>query len=72
MDAPYYNGEPGPEHDPGRSNGQPVTYRCLTCGWRGKGSIARAEHFRRTNGHGLIVPKDDPRFNQPASQGEVA
>lgn len=56
----------------GRTNGHPVTYRCLRCGWRGQGSIARAEHHRRTNGHGIIVPKDDPRFNQPATESEVA
>jgi hypothetical protein len=72
MDAPQWNGAPGPEHDPGRSNGQPVVYRCLRCGWRGKGSIARAEHWRRFRGHGIIVPKEDPRFTQPATESEVA
>lgn len=56
----------------GRSNGQPVLYRCLCCGWRGKGSIARAEHWRRFQGHGLIVPKEDPRFNQRATESDVA
>lgn len=54
----------------GRSNGQPVRYRCLTCGWRGTGSIARANHFSCTQ-HTLIVPKDDPRYAQPATS-EVA
>lgn len=71
MDAPQFNGAPGPEHDPGRSNGQPTPYRCLTCGWRGKGSIARANHWQRT-GHKVIVPKDDPRFSQPQTDSEVA
>ena len=47
----------------GRSNGQPVVYRCLTCGWRLKGSIERAKHVTCT-GHTLVVPKEDPRFNQ--------
>ena len=71
MDAHYYNGAPGPEHNPGQSNGNPVVYRCLTCGWRGKGSIARAQHWKWTQ-HRLIVPKDDPRFNQRTSESEVA
>lgn len=55
----------------GRSNGNPTVYRCLTCGWRGQGSIARAEHWNRTQ-HPLIVPKDDPRFGQPTAESEVA
>lgn len=60
------------DHELGRSNSQPVVYRCLRCGWRGKGSIARAEHFRRFGGHGIIVPKEDPRFTQAATESEVA
>jgi hypothetical protein len=49
-----------------------TVYRCLRCGWRGKGSIARAEHHRRFGGHGHIVPKADPRFTLPATASEVA
>lgn len=70
MDAPYYNGAPGPEHDPGRSRNEPTKYRCCTCGWRGKGSIARANHWQRT-GHPLIVPKDDPRADAPTAERKV-
>lgn len=69
MDAPYYNGAPGPEHDPGSSDGQPETYRCLTCGARCKGVLKRAEHVTRT-GHRLIVPKVDPRYETAGEQTE--
>lgn len=55
----------------GRSGGVPTQYRCLACGWRGKGAIARAEHWKRTQ-HPYIVPKADPRFDQPATESEVA
>jgi len=44
----------------GRSNGQPVKYRCLDCAWRGNGSIGRAQHWRAT-GH-TVLSADDPRF----------
>lgn len=70
MDAPYYNGAPGREHDPGRSDGRPTRYRCLTCGWKGWGSIARANHWQVT-GHQLIVPKDDPRFEAAPAARKV-
>ena len=46
-------------------------YRCLTCGWRGKGSIARAQHWNRTQ-HPLIVPKDDPRCDDPEPERDEA
>jgi len=70
MDAKYYNGEPGPEHDPGRSNGHPTPYRCLTCNWHGKGMIERVNHWQRT-GHKLIVPKGDPRFEDTQTDRQV-
>lgn len=54
----------------GRADG-PTQYRCLTCGWRGKGSIARAEHWQRTK-HRLIVPKEDPRYDVPATESGAA
>ncbi len=42
------------------SDGTPVRYRCAKCDWRGKGSIARAEHWKQT-AH-VVLPADDPRF----------
>jgi hypothetical protein len=51
----------------GRSSGAPTIYRCLTCGWKGRGSIARANHWQ-VSGHKLIVPKDDPRFEMQPSE----
>jgi hypothetical protein len=51
----------------GRSDGTPTRYRCLTCGWRGQGAIARATHWQRT-GHRIIVPKGDPRFADAATK----
>lgn len=48
MDAKHYNG--AQEQGPGRSNGKPEPYHCRVCGWTGKGSIARADHWRAT-GH---------------------
>lgn len=66
MDAPYYTGAPGARRgdgDPwkqlGRSDGRPVHYACLACGWRGEGSIARADHYVAT-GH-VVVDARDPR-----------
>ena len=59
------------DNELGRSDGQPVPYRCLTCGFRGKGSIARANHWQRT-GHRLIVPKDDPRFTDPKQERKAS
>jgi hypothetical protein len=51
----------GPDTRPHpRSDGTPVRYRCVSCEWRGKGSIARAEHWKAT-GH-VVVYADDPRF----------
>lgn len=43
----------------GRSNGRPVPYACLDCAWRGKGSIARAQHYDATKHR--TVYADDPR-----------
>lgn len=54
----------------GRSRNESTQYRCCTCGWRGKGSIARSEHFYKT-GHELIVPKEDPRSETPAAERKV-
>lgn len=55
----YERAEQAP--DPGRSNGQPLKLVCLDCGWRGKGSIARAEHWDATRHR--IVYADDPRVS---------
>lgn len=57
------------DNELGRSHNVPTPYRCCTCGWRGKGSIARSEHFYKT-GHDLIVPKEDPRAT--SARQEVA
>lgn len=54
----------------GRSNGQPVKYRCRDCAWRGNGSLARAEHYRQT-GH-TVLPADDPRFDDARVERESA
>jgi hypothetical protein len=51
----------------GRSHGTPTRYWCLTCGWRGEGSIARSNHWQKT-GHPLIVPNDDPRAKEAGKQ----
>jgi hypothetical protein len=48
--------------DLGRTNGQPVPYRCTQCDWHRKGSLARAEHWQQT-GH-TVVPANDPRFRK--------
>lgn len=54
--------------DPGRQRQSvPEQFRCCVCGWRGKGVMARANHWQRT-GHGLIVPKADPRYDVPAAE----
>jgi hypothetical protein len=43
MDAPQFNGEPGPEHDPNAGgHGQP--YVCVDCAWTGRGGIKALEH----------------------------
>lgn len=62
MDAPSYNGAPGPEHNPGRSRNEPTPYRCLDCAWTGKGAIAQADHYTLTGHH--IVWFYDPRESQ--------
>ena len=46
--------------DPGRHDGAPTRYRCISCDWRGKGSMARAAHWR-DSGH-VVLDADDPRF----------
>jgi hypothetical protein len=56
-----FNGEPGPEHDPGRASG-PDKYVCLDCSWTGAGSIVQARHWHRTK-HRIVWHKD-PRAQQ--------
>ena len=51
--------------DPGRSDGTAPKFRCIKCDWRGKGSMARSEHWRDT-GH-VILDADDPRFKAYAT-----
>ncbi len=51
MDARYYSGEPGPEHDPNASGpGEP--YVCTRCAWTGRGGVLALEHHINT-GHAL-------------------
>jgi hypothetical protein len=69
MDAPNYNGAPGPEHDPGRSKGQPSRFRCLDCDWKGHGYSAKAMHFYSTQHR--IVWSGDSRQTPPVTS-EVA
>ena len=59
MDAPQFNGEPGPEHDPGRSNGQPEPWKCLDCPVGGRGFVKRSRHWYQTEHR--IVWAGDPR-----------
>jgi len=61
MNAKHWNGEPGAEHDPGRSDGQPVAYRCLECPWRDHGVLLSTAHVQAT-GH-RVVSKGDPRYD---------
>jgi hypothetical protein len=67
MDARYYNGEPGPEHDPGTARG-PDKYVCLDCAWTGYGSTARALHWGKRIPHHRIVWSKDPRAIQKLAQ----
>ena len=53
-----------------RSTGEPTKYRCLSCEWRGKGSIARADHWRET-AH-VVISADDPRFRSNAPYARYA
>lgn len=58
-----FNGDPGPEHDPGRASG-PDAYVCLDCSWTGKGAQARANHWGKRIPHHRIVWYRDPRAQQ--------
>lgn len=53
MDAPQFNGPPGPEHDPNLP-AKKVEYRCLDCRWTGKTGEAYAHH-RETRHHRIVL-----------------
>jgi hypothetical protein len=72
MDAKYYNGEPGPEHDPGRSHGEPERYVCLDCDWTGAGAIERARHWGKRIPHHRIVWYRDPRAQEKRAKKGAA
>jgi hypothetical protein len=61
-----WNGPPRAQDDPGRSDGRPVTYRCLDCSWHGKGLFLRAAHWTSTQHH--IVTEGDPRYERRRSK----
>lgn len=67
-----FNGGPRAQDDPGRADGKGDQFRCLVCGWTGRGYSERFAHKRAYPDH-FVVVKGHPRFNDPPRQkSEVA
>lgn len=60
----WWNGCPGEVYgdDWKQPDAGPTQYACLDCCWRGKGAIARADHWRQTRHQ--TVYADDPRVTR--------